>query len=1065
MSCKVSWLREVIEDEDEGSEEMLVDCLKKASRVMKEKYGDGTSQHCIVPTVLYSEDFEDEDGLIDEGELVTFTSDATYPDEDDISQALEQTAVEVTCQALGWEIPTDWQRERERLTHTSGEYAAFDLAQYDPKKYVGHNNSTMQGDKGIFETAVKLWRDVEGKLSTSKIVVWTEGVDSLEYARRYSHTSAEAREFVDKCMLRIVQIFLDQQPAKIGEVERDCVKKALRCSLQIICDDLSNANKDGSDSPTLGVLNEIFNTKRIYYRKRGVSNAPEGLPELRVHMIHVFRRIRGFKALEVYLNARAATPLFPNMALGVLLRAVSEFIYHKREIQDLAHEIANATKKHLSWLEGDAITEQVAKQVNGVGMGLYQIHSQLSESNPKILTDCFCFWRTLALKWVSSQSFAVMRLGWLEIRNLVKMSEKNCPPPRAFIVSGAGSDFVNGRYEFYPKRVLETGYVKGNTEFQYHRQIPADYADEEIAGKTLTLFRCKMRSQHKWWFLSIPDLLQPGTDLDIDYYQLKSRPGHDLLPLSVGWLTCRAGDDPAPSLTPLGILCKEGGDYPLELAKWAIDNKLVELAFGSSHHSIVKMSSNLINFLARMYHKVEWLSADNSIPNKFCLNADHLLLASVIFSRTTDTMVLAEFYSLLVSLSSDRNALGGGSRPYSYLPDQLKEMVLPMIKTTMMRRIQLSDPTLVELQIGGSFIPDANENNIGVYGPSDGADAARLGSSIGTNNHLETLHFDGTLSPALADTNSELNVQFFDGLKDNLSVQTVILQHCDISGLSGNGILTAFKERASILTELSLSNCDLGNEGTGFLVSTLERCTHLKTLDLPQNNIDNAMLARIVSVISGQGELETLRLNGNIIGGSVGCNTLANLLEDPQCNLETLELKDNQLDANGAIAFATALSRNSKLQNLLLFGNGNLTELLRLAFLQVLCDTSSVNATFLSNHTLTNIGIDGMSEHLSSYLQMNTSADKDEVAIKKICQHHPYIDMEPFFEWDLKVLPKAVDWFDRAIGYSEEIEVPSIERRKLSAINQFARSMPLLFVPASHHAEPTRRSKRKLESS
>ena len=80
----------------------------------------------------------------------------------------------------------------------------------------------MHGDKGIFETAVKLWRDVEGKLSTSKIVVWTEGVDSLEYARRYSHTSAEAREFVDKCMLRIVQIFLDQQPAKIGSRERLC---------------------------------------------------------------------------------------------------------------------------------------------------------------------------------------------------------------------------------------------------------------------------------------------------------------------------------------------------------------------------------------------------------------------------------------------------------------------------------------------------------------------------------------------------------------------------------------------------------------------------------------------------------------------------------------------------------------------------------------------------------------------------------------------------------------------------------------------------------------------------
>ena len=50
-------------------------------------------------------------------------------------------------------------------------------------------------------------------------------------------------------------------------------------------------------------------------------------------------------------------------------------------------------------------------------------------------------------------------LGWDEISQLVKESEKNCPPPMAYNVSGAGSDFVNGRYDIDPKLLSESGYV------------------------------------------------------------------------------------------------------------------------------------------------------------------------------------------------------------------------------------------------------------------------------------------------------------------------------------------------------------------------------------------------------------------------------------------------------------------------------------------------------------------------------------------------------------------------------------------------------------------------------
>ena len=78
-------------------------------------------------------------------------------------------------------------------------------------------------------------------------------------------------------------------------------------------------------------------------------------------------------------------------------------------------------------------------------------------------------------------------------------------------------------------------------------------------------------------------------------------------------------------------------------------------------------------------------------------------------------------------------------------------------------------------------------------------------------------------------------------------------------------------------------------------------------------------------------------------------------------------------------------------------------------------------------------------------------ANKSHIAIEKILKHHPNIDMEPLFEWDaeegernLKALPYVVDWFRRA-GVADVHGRYNVEERKLSAIHQFTKGMPLLF--------------------
>ena len=130
---------------------------------------------------------------------------------------------------------------------------------------------------------------------------------------------------------------------------------------------------------------------------------------------------------------------------------------------------------------------------------------------------------------------------------------------------------------------------------------------------------------------------------------------------------------------------------------------------------------------------------------------------------------------------------------------------------------------------------------------------------------------------------------------------------------------------------------------------------------------------------------------------------------------------------------------------------------LRSVFSTLLCNTSSINDTHSSNHTLEKLDLLGENQHsgrqLDILLKLNKGTNKSHVAIKKILKNHPNIDMKPLFEWDLegeqtlKALPYIVDWFGRAkkaVAEDEE-NCYRLDERKLSAILQFSKAMPLLF--------------------
>lgn len=396
---------------------------------------------------------------------------------------------------------------------------------------------------------------------------------------------------------------------------------------------------------------------------------------------------------------------------------------------------------------------------------LQRIFDHLVNTRRTETMEFYAFWRNLVLVMITSPSLPLKLTGWEQVNELIKAGTDHRPPPRSFLCAGAGTTVCNGVYHFagtvtadgYAKLGGEVFYVHtvptilssatattstgSSTPGTIHAPTSAPSAaattiSDNIAtvppeltrstgpglvvpndtvmnssstttnatstpAKKLTLFRCTMRSQQKWWFLSEADEEQPGTDRDVDYYQHKSKEHEEAYPPPNEWITCRnAGLNPPPTLTPMGLMVPSGQQLEtLEhlLAQWAIENEIVEQVLGDTtiHREVVARSTVLIKFLAYMCTRdkegvfvgkhpivnssyglvegqkqkddmsitsdektpssvdsivVDAAPANGKQPNQYCLKTSHLLFAWKTCTRKADAAVSLQVYQLLVSI-------------------------------------------------------------------------------------------------------------------------------------------------------------------------------------------------------------------------------------------------------------------------------------------------------------------------------------------------------------------------------------------------------------------------------
>ena len=359
--------------------------------------------------------------------------------------------------------------------------------------------------------------------------------------------------------------------------------------------------------------------------------------------------------------------------------------------------------------------------------------------------------------------------------------------------------------------------------------------------------------------------------------------------------------------------------------------------------------------------------------------------------------------------------------------------------------MDIQDDEMKILAAGVASILSLKSLNLSRNDISD-AGLQALAAGLSNNKYLETLNLSNNGSF------SAIGLRCFS----NEIPMAMNLKELDLEGnaINDDGLqaLAVGLRKHSTLAKLDLSSNAIGSEGLRALAAA--EITSLRWLSLANNAINDEALGVFVEGIENVVNLEALDLSDNNMITPSGLAVLAPIFHRESCSLKEIDLYPTNLEDREARAFAEGLVGNESLTELLL-DYKDITALGWSAFSTLLCDTSSVNNTYHSNHTLEVIGrrhifdpyMDRIHSSVQTYLLLNSQNEYD-VPICKILMSHSNLDMTPFLQWGLKLLPFVLAWFERAQSCRTSLEVEesiaSFERRELSALYQFIHGLPLL---------------------
>jgi hypothetical protein len=309
---------------------------------------------------------------------------------------------------------------------------------------------------------------------------------------------------------------------------------------------------------------------------------------------------------------------------------------------------------------------------------------------------------------------------------------------------------------------------------------------------------------------------------------------------------------------------------------------------------------------------------------------------------------------------------------------------------------------------------------------------------------------------------TRLNFQLLcEGFHNNESIEKLILHGTTIQFLMQ--FLTPFVMQGNnVLQEITLSKCQLSHENMQlFATSLISRGIPLDKLTL--ENVEDGVNELALTFHDNPG-LFPKKFYATLLNRIIGldeCTSMAHLLQDSRCTMEELSIMPSnmsefRIDDDRPIVIANALAGNETLYKLDL-GYFIPSRVLVRAFLWTMCNPSTINSTYTSNHTLFLLDFHFAfgDSALSQYLHMNSDDDKKAVACHKVLKRH-FSDFYGNFSWmefkgmEPELLMRSLIFFDK---WGSEYNYGVRARR--SILFHLIKSAPMIVVPQTEVAQDT----------